>query len=116
MQKKKMIDLKVNKKLERFLTCHKPLKIIVGGRGSGKSIGIADILTYKMLTETASVMCLREFQKSIEDSVHNVMSESVRERLKLSGWDCQAKQIIAPAGNKTLYIGAARNQIGRAHV
>lgn len=100
------------------MTVHKPLKVMIGGRGSGKSIGVSDILTYKMHTERASIMCLREFQKSIEDSVHNVMTESVKTRLGLTGWDCQAKQIVGPAyhdenGNehhaKTLYIGAARN-------
>ena len=105
-----MINLKINEKLERFVRVHKPLKVIVGGRGSGKSIAIADIMTgLKMQGEAASVMCLREFQQSIQDSVHNVMSESITDRMDLKHWDLQEKKIIAPNGAKTLYVGAARN-------
>ena len=46
-----MPTLKINKKLEPFLTKPKQLKIAIGGRGSGKSIGIGDALTFKMSTE-----------------------------------------------------------------
>lgn len=104
------IRLKVNKKLERFATVHKPLKIIIGGRGSGKSIGVADIMTgLKMNVEGANMMGIREFQQSIQDSVHNVMGESIQKRMCLEGWEVQEKRIISPEGAKTLYIGAARN-------
>jgi len=91
------------------MTVHKPIKVIYGGRGSGKSIGIADIQIYFMDVEGSSMMGLREFQKSIEDSVHNVLTESVTKRHKLDDWDLQEKKIIAPNGAKTVYIGAARN-------
>lgn len=105
-----MTKLQINKKLERLVKVHKPFKIIIGGRGSGKSIGIADIMTgLKMHVEAANIMCLREFQGSVEDSVHSVMKESVEERLGLSGWALQEKRITAPNGARTLYIGAARN-------
>lgn len=104
------INLNINRKFEPFVTRHKPLKIIIGGRGSGKSIGVSDIMTgLKMGAEGASVMCLREFQHSISDSVHNVMRESVSERLKFDDWTLQENTIISPAGAKTLYVGAARN-------
>ena len=56
-----MPTLKINKKLEYFLTKPKQLKIAIGGRGSGKSIGIGDALTFKMATEKADIYCLREF-------------------------------------------------------
>jgi len=103
------INLNVNEKFKPFITRHKPFKVLIGGRGSGKSIGVADIMTFFMLTEASSLMCLREYQKSVEDSVHSVIKESITERLKLNDWAITDKYIKAPNGAKTSYIGAARN-------
>jgi len=104
-----MTNLRINKKLEPFVREHKPFKVILGGRGSGKSIGVSDILIMKMYVEAASIMCLREFQQSIADSVHNVMCESITDRLCLPDWRMLDTRIIAPNGARTIYVGAARN-------
>lgn len=104
-----MPHLRVNSKLEKFLTTSKQIKVAIGGRGSGKSIGIGDMLTMKMATEQADIFCLREFQDSITDSVHRVFADSVQERLGLKGWSITDKKITAPNGAHTTYRGAARN-------
>jgi len=104
-----MPRLKVNRKLEPLLAKSKPIKVIIGGRGSGKSIGIGDILTMKMETECADIYCLREFQESILDSVHRVFQDSVKKRLCLDGWDIQQNKVVSPRGAKTVYKGASRN-------
>lgn len=101
--------MKVNKKLAPFLTKSKPLKIAIGGRGSGKSIGFGDMFTMKMETEQADIYCLREYQDSISDSVHRVFKGSVQDRLQLDGWTILENKIIAPSGAQTTYKGAARN-------
>jgi phage terminase large subunit len=104
-----MPHLKINRKLERFLTTPKPIKVAIGGRGSGKSIGFGDIFTMKMATERADVFCLREYQDSINDSVHRVFADSINKRLDLKGWSIQENKVTAPNGAKTTYKGAARN-------
>lgn len=104
-----MIELKVNAKLQDFLLKHKPLKVAIGGRGSGKSIGFGDMLTLKMHSENADIYCLREYQDSIADSVHRVFKGSVKKRLGLKGWDIQKNAIISPRGATTKYTGASRN-------
>lgn len=101
--------LKVSNKLLPFLTKPQPIKVAVGGRGSGKSIAVGDMLTFKMDTEKCDVYCLREFQDSITDSVHRVFEESITKRLNLDGWDIQQSKIISPWGNCTTYKGANRN-------
>jgi len=101
--------LNLNKKLERFLTTPKPIKVAMGGRGSGKSIGFGDIFTFKMATEGSDVYCLREYQDSLNDSVHRVFKGSIEKRLQLEGWDVQENKVQAPNGAKTTYKGAARN-------
>ena len=102
-------ELKVNYKLVPFLTKPQPIKVAVGGRGSGKSIGFGDMLTFKMDTERADIYCLREFQDSIADSVHKVFTSSIKKRLMLQGWEIQKNTIIAPNGASTTYKGANRN-------
>ena len=101
--------LKINKHLLPFLSKPQPIKVAFGGRGSGKSIGLGDIATFRMETEGADIYCLREFQDSVNDSVHRVITDSVEKRLKLKGWDIQRNTIIAPNGAKTTYKGANRN-------
>lgn len=104
-----MPHLKVNRKLEPFLLKSKPVKVAIGGRGSGKSIGFGDIFTMKMETEKADIYCLREYQDSVLDSVHRVFVDSINDRLQLSGWDIQENKVIAPTGARTNYKGASRN-------
>lgn len=101
--------LRVNRKLEPLLRKPKPIKVVIGGRSSGKSIGIGDIMSMKMQTESCDIYCLREYQDSILDSVHRVFVESINERLKLKGWDIQENKVVSPAGNRTNYKGASRN-------
>ena len=101
--------IQVIKKFEKFLSVSKPIKIAIGGRGSGKSIGFGDIFTVKMLSENADIYCLREYQDSINDSVHRVFEGSINNRLNLDGWTIQRDSVIAPTGAKTTYRGAARN-------
>jgi len=104
------INLNINKKFEPLVKKHKPIKIIIGGRGSGKSIAICDIMTgLKMGIEGENILCLREFQNTIQDSIHNEMIKSVDERIGFSGWLLQTNTIIAPNGAYTTYKGANRD-------
>lgn len=104
-----MPKLAISEKLEPFLFKPKPIKVAIGGRGSGKSIGIADMLTYEMHTKGYDVYCLREFQDSIADSVHKVFKGSIQDRLQLEGWEIQQNTVIAPNGARTTYKGANRS-------
>src|SRR6056297_2848940 len=101
--------LKVNHKLVPFITKPQPIKVAIGGRGSGKSLGIGDLLTFKMDSEGADIYCLREFQDSITDSVHKVFRGSIQERLKLDDWQIFENRIESPGGARTTYKGANRN-------
>ena len=104
-----MPKLRINSKLAPLIQIPKPIKVIIGGRGAGKSIGVGDILIMKMQTEACDIYCLREYQESISDSVHRVLKDSIEQRLQLPGWDVQEKRIVSPAGNTTAYKGASRS-------
>ena len=103
------VDMDINEKLMPLVEIAKPIKVAIGGRGSGKSLGFGDIFTMKMEIEAADIYCLREYQDTLADSVHRVFKGSIEARLKLEGWDVQENKIIAPNGARTAYRGAARN-------
>lgn len=52
-------------------------KIIHGGRGSGKSYAVADALISISLYKKHLVLCGREFQNSIKDSVHSLLAQRI---------------------------------------
>ena len=58
-------------------------KILYGGRGSGKSFAVADALLLKAAQEPCLILCGREFQNSIKDSVHSLLKQRI-EALGLS--------------------------------
>lgn len=53
-------------------------KFVRGGRGSGKSEQIAEMLTLKMVTEmNQNYLCTRQIQNSINDSVHSLLNRKI---------------------------------------
>lgn len=102
-------ELKINHKILEAMQKPQPIVVLIGGRGSGKSLGVGDWLTFEMDAKGYDIYCLREFQDSLSDSVHKVFKGSIKERLKLDGWDIQQSTVIAPNGASTTYKGANRN-------
>ena len=56
---------------KKFNEIDKPARyhVYYGGRGSGKSVSIATYLIEKSLEEKTRILCCREIQKSISESV-----------------------------------------------
>ena len=59
----------------RYLGAH-------GGRGSGKSVFFSILVITKLLNEKARIVCLREIQRSIKDSVKELIVSQIKQ-LKL---------------------------------
>src|SRR5215831_794817 len=54
-------------------------KILYGGRGGGKSWGIASYLLLQAAERPTRILCCREFQASIRESVHRLIADRIRE-------------------------------------
>ncbi len=61
-----------------FLFYPERYKIAYGGRGSGKSWSFARALLIQGLQSPLRVLCTREIQKSIKDSVHKLLSDQIQ--------------------------------------
>ena len=95
-------------KLEPVLLTDKRFIIVIGGRGSGKSVGIADISLIDAKTTGSKTYCLREYQSSIKNSVHSLLKEESK-RLEFDGFDVQAQSIRYNGVEAFEFAGLARN-------
>lgn len=95
-------------KLHPVFTKPKRIKIIVGGRGSTKSTGIADYVSANM-SQGQLWCCARENQNSIEESVHRTILEEI-ERIGIPGFK-ETKTSIEheESGGRCFYRGLSRN-------
>lgn len=98
----------VAEKLEPVFTRPKRLTVIVGGRASGKSIGIGDLISLEVHDNQKNALCLREYQSSIADSVHGLLKSEIA-RLSFDGFDINDKTISHSAGGIVRFNGMARN-------
>lgn len=95
-------------RLEPVFTRPKRFIVVIGGRGSGKSVGIAGVTAIDAHDNGAKTMCLREFQSSIRDSVHGLIKAEI-ERLELDGFNSTDTTISSAAGGEARFAGIARN-------
>ena len=96
-------------KLKPLFLRPKRFNVLIGGRGSGKSLGKGGHGAIQMHDLGRNLMCIREFQSSIADSVHALISEEIK-RLELTGFDVTDKTIRATHNNSMArFMGLSRN-------
>ena len=71
--------IKIPEKMMFFLNEKARYKVAVGGRGSGKSINIGLSLIILSTQKKIRVLCTRQFQASIRDSVHKLLKDLIYE-------------------------------------
>lgn len=76
-------------------------KVVRGGRGGAKSWGIARALNVIAATRRAHILCAREYQASIRDSVHKLLSGQVERMGLASQFHVERDVIYGP--NESLF-------------
>ena len=96
------------KKLQPLFTPSR-YKELHGGRGGAKSWGVARALLLKGAKEPLRILCAREFQNSIKDSVLKLLADQV-EALGLSHfYEVQTQAIIGINGTTFAFEGLRQN-------
>ena len=106
-----MPRLQLPEKLKPFITTPKRFKVAIGGRGSGKSMSFADVCLMDAQTKGIKTACFREFQVSMDDSVHSLLVGEI-DRLGLAGFEIQNNQILYEGQEAFKFRGLARNPEG----
>jgi phage terminase large subunit len=92
---------------------HAPYKLTAGGRGSGKSWSIASLLMQELTAEKHNLVCCREIQKSLDDSVYKLCVETIV-RLHLSGWNVLRDVLEHENGSRVIFRGLKDLRAGNA--
>jgi phage terminase large subunit len=103
-----MPQMQIPKKLLPLINKKKRFKVIIGGRGSGKSMTVGDLLLMRVQTKKEKIGCFREYQNSIDDSVHSLLSDEI-DRLRLQGFNTLDKKITHIDGGEFKFRGLARS-------
>ena len=80
-------------------------KVAYGGRGSGKSWSAARCLILLSLKDKIRVLCTRQLQTSIKDSVHKLLSDSISEMGLSSFFDITRDSIRSNNGSEFIFKG-----------
>ncbi len=104
-----MPRIQVPRKFERVLTSKRRFIVLIGGRGSAKSESVARFLIQKSQTEAADILCGREFQSSIDDSVHKLLKNLIQDALNVNGFNVFDQKIDCSTGGGFRFKGFARN-------
>lgn len=86
-------------------------KVFYGGRGGAKSWAVARALLLTGLQKTLRILCAREYQTSIADSVHRLLSGQIT-ALGLEAWySVQKTRIVSRTGTEFIFKGLHHNVI-----
>ncbi len=89
----------------------KRYKVLYGGRGGGKSWAVARALLVQAAKEPIRVLCTREVQKSIKDSVHRLLSDQIA-AMGLGGfYEVLETEIRGKNGSVFLFAGLLQHTI-----
>ena len=88
-------------------------KVMYGGRGGGKSWAVARALLVKGWQAPLRVLCTRETQSSIKDSVHQLLSDQIYELGLEKYYQIKETEIEGTNGSLFTFVGLRQQDIGK---
>jgi phage terminase large subunit len=86
-------------------------KVAYGGRGSGKSWSMARALLIKAANEPTRVLCAREIQRSIKQSVHTLLNDQIQSLGLGPFYEVLETEIRGLNGSTFSFTGLATNTV-----
>jgi phage terminase large subunit len=84
-------------------------KVLYGGRGGAKSWGVARALLIQAAATPLRVLCAREFQNSITESVHHLLQAQIEALGFESFYEIQNSTIKGANGSEFVFAGLRNN-------
>lgn len=84
-------------------------RVLYGGRGGSKSWNIARALLLKGCEQTTRVLCAREFQTSIKDSVHKLLCDQIFALGIEAHYEITERTIRGINGTEFIFAGVKNN-------
>ena len=96
----------------QFLFSPKRYKIAYGGRGGAKSWGYARALLIMGAQRTLRILCARETQKSIADSVYKLLCDQIQELGLEYFYSVTKTNIVGANGTEFTFAGIRQSSVG----
>jgi len=103
------LDVEFPPKLAEMLFKPSRYKFIRGGRGSSKSWSVARALIIKAFSKPERILCTREVQKSIKQSVHQLLKDQI-EQLGLQSFFTILENEIRGLNGSAFYFSGLSDQ------
>jgi phage terminase large subunit len=84
-------------------------KVLYGGRGAAKSWGIARALLILAARKPLRILCAREFQTSIKDSVHKLLVDQIVALELMQFFEITQTSIRGQNGSEFAFVGLKNN-------
>ncbi|MGL5113635.1 MAG: PBSX family phage terminase large subunit [Flavobacterium sp.] len=103
------VNIELPNKLHFLLDKKARFKVARGGRGSAKSGSIARGLNVRAITKPLTILCTRELQNSIADSVHSLLTDCAEQMGVYKLFDVTAATIRTANGSNFIFKGLRNN-------
>lgn len=84
-------------------------KILYGGRGGAKTHAVAAYLVVQSLLSNKRILCTREIQKSIKESVHQVLENKINALGLKRYFSVGENKIVSVTGSEFIFAGLRTN-------
>jgi phage terminase large subunit len=84
-------------------------RVLYGGRGGAKSWGVARALLIKAAQAPMRILCAREFQTSIRDSVHKLLVDQITAMGMMGLFEVTQSSIRGLNGSEFFFVGLKNN-------
>lgn len=105
----KLPELQIPEVFEPLFSSPKRKNILYGGRGSAKSHTVARYCIIRSLERPMRILCTRELQKSIAESVHQLLSSCIESMGLSSLFNIQRDRIVGVNGSEFIFAGVRQN-------
>lgn len=109
MKPKKHIDIKCPAVFRGLWEKKCRYKVLYGGRGSGKTHQVAEYLVVNSLLKKEKILCTREIQRSIKESVHAVLVSKINALGLDKYFTVTENKISNIAGSEFIFAGLRMN-------
>jgi len=101
--------IKAIPKLEKFWYSNNRFNVMYGGRGGGKSWVVADILIFAALQKKTFILCTREIQNTIKESVLKLLSDRIDAHGLHGLFEIKRDEVVCMNGSRFIFKGLRHN-------
>jgi len=99
------INTAFNPAFAKVLNTKARFKFLFGGRGSGKSFAVGDVLIARSVAKSLNILCARQIQSSITDSVQSLLTARAENMQLADSFKPTQAELVNRFGSRFIFKG-----------